>query len=171
MARVGIIIGSDSDWPVMEPGYKQLREFGLEVEVLAASAHRTPERVREFAAGARRRGLEVIIAGAGAAAHLPGVVASFTTLPVIGVPIAGGALKGLDALFSIVQMPPGVPVAAMAVDGGKNAALFALSILALGDQAIADRLEEFRTAQADAVRAKDEVLQARINGLAPSGSK
>ncbi len=162
MAIVGLIMGSDSDWPVLEPAYRQLREFGLTVEVLVASAHRTPEAVRDFAAGARERGLSVIIAGAGAAAHLPGVVAAFTTLPVIGVPISGSALKGVDALLSIVQMPPGIPVATMAVDGGLNAALYAVSVLALSDPALSARLTAFREAQADKVRAKNQALQARL---------
>ena len=162
MAKVGIIMGSDSDWPIMEPGYRQLKELGIEAEVLVASAHRTPETVKEFVAGAGERGLEVFIAGAGAAAHLAGVVASFTTLPVIGVPISGSALKGMDALLSIVQMPPGIPVATMAIDGGKNAALFAASILALKDKALAGKLADFRAAQADGVRAKNAALQAKI---------
>lgn len=162
MATVGLIMGSDSDWPVLEPAYKQLKEFGLTVEVLVASAHRTPEAVHDFAAGARDRGLSVIIAGAGAAAHLPGVVAAFTTLPVIGVPISGSALKGVDALLSIVQMPPGIPVATMAVDGGLNAALYAVSVLALADPALSARLTAFRETQADKVRAKNQALQARL---------
>ena len=164
MAKIGLIMGSDSDWPVLEPGYKLLGELGLEVEVLVASAHRTPDEVRLFAEGAAARGLSAVIAGAGAAAHLPGVVASFTTLPVIGVPVGGSALGGLDALLSIVQMPPGVPVAAMAVDGGKNAALFAASIAALGDPAVAARLAGFRRVQAEGVRARNLALQSRLSG-------
>ncbi len=163
MKKIGIIMGSDSDWPVMEAAYKQLLEFGLESEVLVASAHRNPETVRQFASAAASRGLKAVIAGAGAAAHLPGVVASFTTLPVIGVPISGGAFKGVEALLSIVQMPPGIPVATMAVDGAKNAALFAASILALSDESLAAKLEEFRTRQAEAVAAKNEALQNKIS--------
>lgn len=162
MAKAGIILGSDSDWPILEPGYKQLKDFGVEVEVLVASAHRTPETVRQFTESARGRGIGVIIAAAGLAAHLPGVVASFTTLPVIGVPIAGGPLKGMDALLSIVQMPPGIPVAAMAIDGGKNAALYALSILAGCDASLADKLSEFRAAQAENVAAKNKSLQEKL---------
>ena len=162
MAKVGMILGSDSDWPILEPGYKQLKDFGVEVEVLVASAHRTPETVRQFVESARDRGLRVIIAAAGLAAHLPGVVASFTTLPVIGVPIAGGPLKGMDALLSIVQMPPGIPVAAMAIDGGKNAALYALSILAVNDEALAARLAGFRAEQAEGVAAKNQKLQEKL---------
>ncbi|UQZ88102.1 5-(carboxyamino)imidazole ribonucleotide mutase [Deltaproteobacteria bacterium Smac51] len=162
MSRVGIIMGSDSDWPIMEAAHKQLMELGLKSEVLVASAHRNPETVREFAQGARAGGIGVIIAGAGAAAHLPGVVASFTTLPVIGVPISGGPFKGVEALLSIVQMPPGIPVATMAVDGAKNAALFAAAILAVGDEALAAKLADFRAKQAEAVKAKNEALQIKI---------
>ncbi len=162
MAQVGIIMGSDSDWPVLEPGWRQLQELGLSAEVLVASAHRTPEAVRDFVSTAPARGVEVFIAAAGAAAHLPGVVASFTILPVIGVPISGSALKGMDALLSIVQMPPGIPVATMAIDGGKNAALYAAAMLALKDPALARKLADFRAAQADGVRAKNEALQAKL---------
>ena len=162
MAKIGLIMGSDSDWPVLEPGYRLLGELGLAAEVLVASAHRTPEEVRLFAEGAAARGLSVIIAGAGAAAHLPGVVAAFTTLPVIGVPIRGPALGGLDALLSIVQMPPGIPVAAMAVDGGKNAALFAAAIVALSDPDVAGRLAAFRRDQAAGVQAKNLALREKI---------
>ncbi|MDR0881711.1 MAG: 5-(carboxyamino)imidazole ribonucleotide mutase [Candidatus Adiutrix sp.] len=164
MGKVSIIIGSDSDWPILEPGWKELRGLGLEAEVLVASAHRTPETVRDFVTTARDRGVEVIIAAAGLAAHLPGVVASFTTLPVIGVPISGGPLKGVDALLSIVQMPPGIPVATMAIDGGKNAALFAAAILALNDQDLARKLADFRAAQAEGVRARQTALQAKLKG-------
>ena len=162
MARVALIMGSDSDWPVLEPGYRLLGELGLEAEVLVASAHRTPDEVRHFAEGAAERGLCAIIAGAGAAAHLPGVVASFTTLPVIGVPVSGSALSGLDALLSIVQMPPGIPVAAMAVDGSRNAALFAAAIAALGDPEVSVRLAGFRQKQAEGVRAKNQALQDKL---------
>ena len=162
MVQIGIIMGSDSDWPVVEPGYIQLKELGLEAEVLVASAHRTPEDVRDFVVTGQERGMKVFIAAAGAAAHLPGVVASFTTKPVIGVPISGSALKGMDALLSIAQMPPGIPVATMAIDGGKNAALYAASILALGDPALSTKLDNFRLKQAEGVRAKNAALQAKI---------
>jgi 5-(carboxyamino)imidazole ribonucleotide mutase len=162
MAKVGVVLGSDSDWPVMEPGYKILRDFGVEAEVLVASAHRTPEVVRNFAESAEKKGIEVIIAVAGAAAHLPGVIAAFTTLPVVGVPVSGGALSGMDALFSIAQMPPGIPVGTMAIDGGKNAALYAVSILALKNEQLARSLLDFREAQAEAVRRKNEALRAKI---------
>ena len=163
MAQIAVIMGSDSDWPIMEPGWKQLKDLGIEAEVLVASAHRTPDKVREYVQSAPERGLKVIIAAAGAAAHLAGVIASFTTLPVIGVPISGSALKGMDALLSTVQMPPGIPVASMAIDGGKNAALFAASILALNDEALAGRLAAFRQDQAENVRSKNEALQNKIN--------
>jgi 5-(carboxyamino)imidazole ribonucleotide mutase len=166
MAKVGLIMGSDSDWPVMEPGYLLLGELGLEAEVLVASAHRTPEEVRRFAGGAAGRGFCAIIAGAGGAAHLPGVVASFTTLPVIGVPVSGSALNGLDALLSIAQMPPGVPVATMAVDGSRNAALFAAAIAALGDEDVAARLAGFRQKQAEGVRARNLILQDKLRSQA-----
>ena len=162
MAQIGIIMGSDSDWPVVEPGYAQLKELGLEAEVLVASAHRTPEDVRDFVVTGQERGMKVFIAAAGAAAHLPGVVASFTTKPVIGVPISGSALKGMDALLSIAQMPPGIPVATMAIDGGKNAALYAASILAISDPALSTRLDNFRLKQAEGVRAKNAALQLKI---------
>jgi len=162
MAKIAIILGSDSDWPILESGFQLLKDFGLETEVLVASAHRTPEIVREFVESAKERGFAAIIAAAGLAAHLPGVVASFTTLPVIGVPISGGPLKGMDALLSIVQMPPGIPVAAMAIDGGKNAALFAASILAVNDKVLADKLTAFRLEQALAVAAKNKTLQDKL---------
>ncbi|MDL2226938.1 5-(carboxyamino)imidazole ribonucleotide mutase [Deltaproteobacteria bacterium OttesenSCG-928-M10] len=163
MAKVGMIMGSDSDWPVMEPGYRQLLDMGVEVEVLVASAHRNPETVRQFAVGAEERGLKAIIAGAGMAAHLPGVVAAFTTLPVIGVPISGSAARGLDALLAIVQMPPGIAVATMAIDGGKNAGLYAAAILAAADPVLAAKLKDFRKAQAEGVAAKNAALQAKLS--------
>jgi 5-(carboxyamino)imidazole ribonucleotide mutase len=168
MAKVGVVLGSDSDWPVMEPGYKTLRDFGVETEVLVASAHRTPGIVRDFAESAKEKGIEVIIAVAGAAAHLPGVIAAYTTLPVVGVPVSGGALSGMDALLSIAQMPSGIPVGTMAIDGGKNAALYAVSILALKDGRLAESLLAFRETQAEAVHRKNEALKTKIEyGEAP----
>jgi 5-(carboxyamino)imidazole ribonucleotide mutase len=161
MAKVGIVLGSDSDWAVMEPGYRILRDFGISVDVLVASAHRTPRAVQDFVVSAKERGIEVIIAVAGAAAHLPGTVAAHTTLPVIGVPVAGKALSGMDALLSIVQMPAGVPVGTMAIDGGKNAGLYAASILALRDEGVARCLTDFRESQAEAVCRKNEVLRIK----------
>lgn len=133
MPQVGIIVGSASDKPVMEDTLKTLEDLGIEAELVVASAHRAPDRVREWVLGAEDRGIEVIIAGAGGAAALPGVVASFTTLPVIGVPIASSELGGIDALYSIVQMPPGIPVATVAVGawGARNAALLAAEVLGI----------------------------------------
>lgn len=162
MAKVGIVLGSDSDWPVVEPGYRLLLDFGVETEILVASAHRTPDIVRDFTSSAREKGIEVLIAAAGAAAHLPGVMAAFTTLPVIGIPISGSSLKGMDALLSIVQMPAGIPVATMAIDGGKNAALYAVSILALKYVHLSERLLDFRAQQAEGVRKKNKALKEKL---------
>lgn len=144
-------MGSVSDYEVMAEAVRTLGEFGVEFEKRVVSAHRTPGLLYEYASSARQRGLEVIIAGAGGAAHLPGMVASMTTLPVIGVPVKSRALNGLDSLLSIVQMPAGVPVATTAINGARNAALIAVSILALHDEALAERLETFRAKQTEAV--------------------
>lgn len=147
-------MGSDSDWPVLEPAVKQLADFGVATEVLVASAHRTPQKVHEFAAGAADRGVKVIIAAAGAAAHLAGVIASFTNLPVIGVPINSTSLGGIDALLSISQMPSGIPVATMAINGAKNAAIFAAQILGLSNPELAAKLAEHRRTMAADVEKK-----------------
>ncbi|MEN6411648.1 MAG: 5-(carboxyamino)imidazole ribonucleotide mutase [Veillonellales bacterium] len=152
--KVAIIMGSDSDWPVLEPAVRTLHDFDIATEVLVASAHRTPEKVHQFAATAGERGVQVIIAAAGAAAHLPGVVASYTTLPVIGVPINSTSLNGMDALLSIVQMPSGIPVATMAVNGAKNAAIFAAQILAVQNAALAEKLLAHRQTMAAEVERK-----------------
>ncbi len=144
MPRVAVILGSQSDADIMEPCLQTLAELGIDHELQVMSAHRAPERVREFAAGAADRGFEAIIAAAGMAAHLPGVVASQTPLPVIGVPIGKPDMSGLDALLSIAQMPPGVPVACMAVNGAKNAALYAATILALKHEGVRQALREYR---------------------------
>jgi 5-(carboxyamino)imidazole ribonucleotide mutase len=149
--KIGIIMGSVSDWEVMSAAAATLDEFGVAYEKRVVSAHRTPGLLVEYAETAIERGLEVIIAGAGGAAHLPGMVASMTRLPVIGVPVKSKALNGLDSLLSIVQMPAGVPVATVAIDGARNAALIAASILALSDGALAKRLEEFRRRQTETV--------------------
>lgn len=143
--RVGIIMGSSSDLPTMEAAAAELERFDVSHEIRVVSAHRSPLRMVEYAREARGRGLRVIIAGAGGAAHLPGMVASLTTLPVIGVPVRTKALGGVDSLHSIVQMPGGVPVATMAIGGARNAGLMALRILALGDERLAERLEVFAT--------------------------
>lgn len=150
---VGIIMGSKSDWPTMESAAKVLDEFGIGYEAEVVSAHRTPDKMMKYAASAKERGLRVIIAGAGGAAHLPGMVAATTTLPVLGVPVKSRALNGLDSLLSIVQMPAGIPVATFAIGeaGAKNAGLFAASILALENKAIAQKLEKFRSMQTKTV--------------------
>ena len=165
-ARVGIIMGSDSDYPQMEAAVKVLRDFGVGCEVRVASAHRTPDIVSEWAANAHRRGLAVLIAAAGGAAHLAGVVAGHTVLPVIGVPIGGTALSGLDSLLSMVQMPNGIPVATVAVGsaGAANAALLALQILGVADETIAEKLRAHRENMRKKVMEKDKALQAKING-------
>ncbi|WP_419918230.1 5-(carboxyamino)imidazole ribonucleotide mutase [Candidatus Poriferisocius sp.] len=143
--RVAVIMGSQSDESTMEPARATLEEFGVECYWEVMSAHRTPEKVRRFVAGARDAGFGVIICGAGMAAHLAGAAAAQTTLPVIGVPLAGGALNGVDALYATVQMPKGVPVATVAINGAMNAALLAIQILAVSDPELADRLAARRT--------------------------
>jgi 5-(carboxyamino)imidazole ribonucleotide mutase len=156
-----IIMGSDSDLPVMEGGAKVLAEFGVPFEMRISSAHRSPQRTASLAAEAAGRGVRVIIAGAGMAAHLAGVIAAETCLPVIGVPIGGGALNGLDALCSTVQMPGGVPVATMAIGpaGARNAGIFAVQILALGDAMLTGKLRAYREKMAREVEEKDRLLQ------------
>lgn len=149
--KVGVIMGSTSDWEVMSAAADTLEEFGVVYEKKVVSAHRTPDLMAEYAKTARSRGIEVIIAGAGGAAHLPGMVAAMTPLPVIGVPVKSKALSGLDSLLSIVQMPAGVPVATVAINGARNAALIAVSILALHDEALARSLEDFRRKQTENV--------------------
>ncbi|MBX3042249.1 MAG: 5-(carboxyamino)imidazole ribonucleotide mutase [Candidatus Kapabacteria bacterium] len=144
MAKVGIIMGSDSDLPTMQPAADVCKEFGIDCEIRVVSAHRTPDDMAEYAKTAKSRGISVIIAGAGGAAHLPGMTASYTTLPVIGVPVQSRALNGLDSLLSIVQMPAGVPVATVAIGGGKNAGLLALSILALNNESLSSKLEDYK---------------------------
>jgi 5-(carboxyamino)imidazole ribonucleotide mutase len=153
---VGIIMGSHSDLDTMQPAAEVLEEFGVAYELEIVSAHRTPLKMVEYAQSARSRGIQVIIAGAGGAAHLPGMTASLTPLPVIGVPVQSKALSGLDSLLSIVQMPGGIPVATMAIGGGKNAGLMAVRILASTDQALADKMEAFLATQAEAVNQKNE---------------
>jgi 5-(carboxyamino)imidazole ribonucleotide mutase len=150
---VGIIMGSKSDWPTMEEAAKVLEEFGIGYEAEVVSAHRTPDKMMKYAESAKVRGLRVIIAGAGGAAHLPGMIASKTSLPVLGVPVKSRALNGLDSLLSIAQMPAGIPVATFAIGeaGAKNAGLFAASILALEDRSIELKLEKFRSTQTKTV--------------------
>jgi len=144
MSLVGVVMGSKSDEPLMQPALDLLQQLGIEYEVTVISAHRNPEKTREYGLKAERRGLEVIIAGAGKAAHLPGVLASWTTLPIIGVPLGTSELLGVDALYSMAQMPAGVPVACVAIDGAKNAAILAAAILALKHEKIKEVYEEYR---------------------------
>jgi 5-(carboxyamino)imidazole ribonucleotide mutase len=155
---VGILMGSDSDWPIMKTAADALAEFGIASEAKVISAHRDPRGLEEYASGAVNRGLRVIIAGAGGAAHLPGVTAAFTTLPVIGVPIESKSLKGLDSLLSIVQMPPGVPVATVAVNGARNAGILAAQILAIRDERLQKVLADFKKKLAEESRAKNKTL-------------
>ncbi len=155
---VAVLMGSDSDLPIMQKAGDVLDEMGITYEMNIISAHRTPERAFEFARTAQERGLKVIIAGAGGAAHLPGVLAAMTTIPVIGVPIASSPLSGADALYSIVQMPSGVPVATVAINGAKNAGILATEILALGDEKIRERLHQFRRKMAEEIEAKARQL-------------
>ena len=148
-------MGSGSDWDVMEPAVSTLEEFGIEVEKRVISPHRAPHALMEWAESARERGLRVIIAGAGGAAHLAGVIAGLTTLPVIGVPVRSKTLDGLDSLLSIVQMPSGIPVATVAINGSKNAALLAIQMLALNDELLLAKLEDFRRKQTEKVLATE----------------
>jgi 5-(carboxyamino)imidazole ribonucleotide mutase len=142
--KVGIVMGSVSDEPIMKKASDTLKEFGIEYEIHVLSAHRMPNKTKEFASNLEKKGIGIVIAGAGKAAHLPGVIAAYTTLPVIGVPIKTSDLGGMDSLLSIVQMPPGVPVACVAINGAKNAALLAIQILALSDKEIAAKLRKFK---------------------------
>jgi 5-(carboxyamino)imidazole ribonucleotide mutase len=157
---VGVIMGSDSDLPVMQAAADTLAEFGIAHEVRIISAHRTPEEMLTYARTAEDRGLRTIIAGAGGAAHLPGMVASATPLPVIGVPVGITNLQGLDALLSIVQMPAGVPVATVAIDNARNAGLLAVRMLAISDDSLRARMTEFQATQAEKVRQRDKAMQA-----------
>jgi 5-(carboxyamino)imidazole ribonucleotide mutase len=159
-ALVGVIMGSDSDWRVMQAAADALAEFEVPYEVGVYSAHRTPQRMLDYAASAASRGLRVVIAGAGGAAHLPGMVAAATPLPVIGVPVPLAQLDGLDSLLSIAQMPAGVPVATVAVGGARNAGLLAVRMLAIGDAELRERMVRFQADLADSVLAKDAALRA-----------
>ncbi|MDD2457123.1 MAG: 5-(carboxyamino)imidazole ribonucleotide mutase [Eubacteriales bacterium] len=163
--NVLVVMGSDSDFPVMEACFNTLREFGVSFEATVCSAHRTPDRAAELAKSAAAKGFGVIIAAAGLAAHLPGVLAAMTTLPVIGVPVHGGALNGLDALYAIVQMPSGIPVATVAIDGAANAAILAVQMLSLGDPALMDKLADHKIRLASAVAQRDQRLQEKLKSL------
>ena len=159
---VGIVMGSDSDWPTMEPAAVALAEFGVPHEVRVVSAHRTPRDMLDYGASAAERGLSVIIAGAGGAAHLPGMLASVTPLPVIGVPVPLAHLDGVDSLLSIVQMPAGVPVATVSVAGARNAGLLAVRMLGISDPVLRERMESFQRALGDLARSKDAALNATL---------
>ncbi len=164
MGKVAVVMGSASDLPVAEKAVAVLREYEVPVEVRVLSAHRCPDEAREFAASARESGFSCLIAAAGMAAHLAGALAANCTLPVIGIPCGGGAFSGMDALLATVQMPSGIPVATVAVDGGKNAALLAVQILAVTDEALARKLGEARQREKAAVLAKDQELMERFQG-------
>ncbi|MBP1326103.1 5-(carboxyamino)imidazole ribonucleotide mutase [Leucobacter exalbidus] len=159
---VGVIMGSDSDYSVMEAAVLMLREFGVPHEVEVVSAHRTPDKMVDYARGAAARGIKVIIAGAGGAAHLPGMVASMTTLPVIGVPVPLALLDGMDSLLSIVQMPGGIPVATVSIGGAKNAGILATRILGASDAATAQKLAVYAQGLTDMVAEKNDALKARV---------
>lgn len=163
---VGIVMGSDSDWPTMEAAAKVLAEFGIGYEADVVSAHRMPDEMLAYGREAHTRGLKVIIAGAGGAAHLPGMLAAVTPLPVIGVPVALKYLDGMDSLLSIVQMPAGVPVATVAIDNARNAGLLAARILAVGDLALTAKMVAFQAELADAARAKGEKVRHKDTGPA-----
>lgn len=165
MKKVALIMGSDSDFPSLTGCVKVLREFGVECEARVMSAHRTPEIAMDFAKNARDNGFGVIIAAAGKAAHLAGVIAAHTTLPVIGVPIKSSTLDGLDALLATVQMPTGIPVATVAIGGGDNAGLLAVQMLAIEDAGLAQKMTEYKEAMVQKVIKKDEALQAEIAKL------
>lgn len=165
MSDVAIVMGSDSDFTVMKEAALILKELGISFEVFVISAHRTPEEAFEFAKNAQNNGFKVIIAGAGKAAHLPGVIASLTNLPVIGVPIKSSTFDGLDALLSIVQMPPGVPVATMSIDGAKNAGLYAAKILSINDISIKEKLEIYREKIKKEVFEKNEKIRGEVEKL------
>lgn len=160
--KAAIIMGSDSDFPVVEKGYKILQEFGVETEVRVISAHRTPDEAMSFAKNADSNGYEVIIAAAGKAAHLPGVLAGCTSLPVIGVPIKSSELEGMDALLAIVQMPPGVPVATVAINGAENAALLAIQILSVKYDELRIKFNAYKKQMAEKVMEKDKKLQEKL---------
>lgn len=160
---VGVVMGSDSDWSVMSDAAQSLKEFGIEYEVEVLSAHRTPEKMIEWGKAASGRGVRVIIAGAGGAAHLPGMLASVTTLPVIGVPVPLSKLDGMDSLLSIVQMPAGIPVATVSIGGAKNAGILAARILGTSDQALEAKLIEYGKSLASLVAEKNAQLKAEIS--------
>ena len=163
--KAAVIMGSDSDFPVLEPCIRRLKALGIETEVHVMSAHRTPAAAGAFAASARDKGFGVVIAAAGKAAHLAGVLAAHTTLPVIGIPVKSSTLDGLDALLATVQMPTGIPVATVAIDGGENAAILAAQMLALADEALAEKLSQMKRDMEAGVMKKDAALQEKVAAL------
>jgi len=165
MKKVAVIMGSDSDFPVVSAAVKKLKSFEIPVEVHVISAHRTPTQAAEFAKNAKANGFGVIIAAAGMAAHLAGVLAAYTTLPVIGIPMKSAALEGLDALLATVQMPGGVPVATVAINGAENAAVLAAQILAVGNQTLAEKLEQMKQQMTEKVAAKDAAIRTQAEKL------
>lgn len=165
MAKVGIVMGSKSDFAVVKPAITALKSFGIETEVRVISAHRTPEEAHRFASTARERGLEVLICAAGKAAHLGGVMAAVTTLPVIGLPVKTDMMGGLDSLLSIVQMPSGIPVATVGVNGGENAGLLAAQILGVKYPEIAEKLSSYKSAMAEKIKRDDCALREELNTL------
>lgn len=160
--KVALIMGSDSDFPVLEPCVKTLKSFGVEVYVEVCSAHRTPDRAAEFAKSAKDEGFGVIIAAAGMAAHLGGVLAAHTTLPIVGIPVKAAALEGMDALLSTVMMPPGVPVASVGINAAVNAALFAIQILSVQDDVLAEKLSAYKEEMKEKINAKNKALQEKL---------
>ncbi len=163
--KVALIMGSDSDFSILKDCIKVLKQFDVEVDTMVCSAHRTPDKAAEFAKGAEENGYGVIIAGAGKAAHLPGVLAAFTPLPVIGVPIKSSTMDGLDSLLSIVQMPSGIPVATVAIDGADNAALLAVQILSTANAELREKMKDYKKKLAKKVEEKNEALQMKIKEL------
>ena len=163
MKKIGIVMGSDSDLPVVEKAITTLNEYGVGFEVHVFSAHRTPEQAKEFAKNARKNGFGAIIAAAGKAAHLAGAIAANTTLPVVGIPVKSSTLDGLDALLSTVQMPSGIPVATVAIDGAANAALLCIEILAASDDELAEKLDKARADAAENVLKKDKAISEKYN--------
>lgn len=162
MAKVGILMGSKSDFEVVKPAVNTLKKFGVETEVRVISAHRTPAEAHEFAANAKANGIEVIICAAGKAAHLGGVIAAYTTLPVIGLPVKTDMMGGLDSLLSIVQMPAGIPVATVGVNAGENAGLLAVQMLSIKYSELAEKLVDYKTAMREKINADDEALQTML---------
>ncbi|MEE0930015.1 MAG: 5-(carboxyamino)imidazole ribonucleotide mutase [Acutalibacteraceae bacterium] len=165
MKKVAVIMGSDSDFPVVSGAIKTLKEYGVPVEVHIMSAHRTPAQAVEFSSNAKANGFGVIIAAAGKAAHLAGVLAAHTTIPVIGIPVKSSTLDGLDALLATVQMPKGIPVATVAIDGADNAALLAIQMLALSDDSLSEKLDSLKAEMEAGVVAKDKAIQSKVDEL------